>query len=234
MGKGWKNPAKVAQAQKKGQIFTKVAREIAVAARLGGPDPESNSRLKLAISLAKEVSCPKDTIERAIKKGSGQSDDGAVIEEVTYEGLGPGGVGFMIECQTDNRNRTVSDLRSIFKRHDGSLGESGSVAWNFDRVSFVVASHPEKPDSEEAAIEVGANEVVPSDDGEQLFYGDPTDLDAIRTGLLSRGWRIKAAELSYKAKNTVEVAPDQRSDVESLMAALDECDDSSRVHSNLA
>src|SRR5580700_5324025 len=113
MGKGWKKAGKLEAAQKKGAIFTKVAREVAVAARLGGPDPEGNSRLKIAIAAAKEVSCPKDTIERAIKKGAGL-DNEAQIEEITYEGKGPFGVGILIECQTDNKNRTVGELRNMF------------------------------------------------------------------------------------------------------------------------
>src|SRR5690606_35694779 len=117
MGKSWKNPFKEAKAQQKGQIFTKLAREISVAAKMGGPDPEGNSRLKLAIAAAKAQSCPKDTIERAIKKGAGLLDDGSQIEELTYEGLGPFGVGIIVECQTDNKNRTVGDLRTIFRKH---------------------------------------------------------------------------------------------------------------------
>src|SRR6185437_10787229 len=129
MGKGWKKAGKLESAQKKGAVFTKLAREIAVAAKLGGGDPNANSRLKLAIEAAREVSCPKDTIERAIKKGTGQLDDGAQIEEVVYEGYGPHGVGIMVECQTDNRNRTVSVLRSLFKSNGGNLGESGAVGW---------------------------------------------------------------------------------------------------------
>lgn len=233
MGKGWKNPAKVERAQKKGQLFTKAAREIAVAAKLGGPDPDANARLKLAISMAKEVSCPKDTIERAIKKGSGQLDDGSIIEEVTYEGLGPGGVGFIVECQTDNRNRTVSDLRNIFKRHEGNLGETGSVTWMFDRLALVVGAKSDINDPEEEAIEVGANEVEPGDDGVFLFYGNLADLESIRSTLLSRGWEVKAAEPTYKAKNNVALEGDQKKLLEDLYQALDDCDDSSRVYSNL-
>lgn len=233
MGKGWKMAGKMEQAQKKGQMFTKVAREVAVAAKLGGPDPETNSRLKLAIQVAKEISCPKDTIERAIKKGSGQLTDGNDIEEVTYEGLGPGGVGFIIECQTDNRNRTVSDLRTIFKKHDGTLGESGSVAWNFDRVALVVAIKVSVGDPEEEAIEVGASDVEKGDDGHYLFYGSLSDLDQMRKGLVSRGWTVKAAEASYKAKNQISLEGETRQQVEKLYEALDDCDDSSQVHSNL-
>src|SRR3954469_20074530 len=139
MGKGWKKAGKLEAAQKKGLVFTKLAREIAVAAKMGGGDPNANSRLKLAIEVAKEASCPKDTIERAIKKGTGQLDDGAQIEEITYEGYGPHGVGILVECQTDNRNRTVSEIRNVFKTNGGNLGETGAVAWMFERVAMIEA-----------------------------------------------------------------------------------------------
>src|SRR5262249_17904298 len=137
MGKGWKKAGKLESAQKKGAIFTKLAREIAVAAKLGGGDPEGNSRLKIAITDARAASCPKDTIERPIKKGTGQLDDGAQIEEIQYEGYGPHGVGIIVECQTDNRTRTVSEIRNTFKSNGGNMGESGAVSWMFERVALV-------------------------------------------------------------------------------------------------
>lgn len=234
MGKSWKNPFKEAKAQKKGQLYTKVAREIAVAAKLGGPDPEANSRLKMAIDAAKEVSCPKDTIERAIKRGSGQGDGGAEIEELTYEGLGPSGVGFIVECQTDNRNRTVSELRNAFRKHGGSLGETGSVAWMFDRVSLVVGTKQNVGDPEEDAIECGANEVEKTDSEEYLFWAGPTDLDNLRTQLQERGWGISMAELSYKMKNPTAVEdPETLASVKDLEQALNDLDDSHRVYSTL-
>lgn len=235
MGKGWKNPFKEAQAQKKGKLYTKVAREISVAAKMGGPDPDSNARLKMAIDAAKQVSCPKDTIERSIKRGSGQLEGGAEIEELTYEGLGPSGVGFIIECQTDNRNRTVSELRMAFRKNDGNLGESGSVMWMFDRVCLVVCNKDVVGDAEEDAIESGANEVEKTDDGDYLFWGAPTELDSIRTQLQERGWTVSMAELSYKAKNTTEVLDEEiRAGILSLTEALDDLDDSHRVYSSLA
>src|SRR5665213_4055828 len=139
MFKVWKSAGKLEAAQKKGAVFTKLAREISVAAKLGGGDPAANSRLDLAITKAKEASCPKDTIERAIKKGTGQLDDAAIIEEIIYEGYGPHGVGIIVEVQSDNRNRTVSELRNVFKQHGGNLGENGAVAWMFERVSLIEA-----------------------------------------------------------------------------------------------
>ena len=233
MGAGWKNSIKEATAQKKGQMFTKLAREISVAAKIGGPDPEGNSRLKLAITAAREVSCPKDTIERAIKKGAGLLDDGTQIEELTYEGLGPYGVGVIVECQTDNKNRTVGELRNIFKRHNGSLGETGSSAWMFERVSAVIARKDQVNDPEEEAIEVNANSVEKNADGNFSFYGSPTDLDAIRTALTARGWVIQAAERSYLPKNVNDLNEAQLKEVHELLQEIEEFDDSHRTHATV-
>lgn len=233
MGKGWKKAGKLEAAQKKGAVFTKLAREIAVAAKLGGGDPDANSRLKLAISEAREASCPKDTIERAIKKGTGQLDDGSVIEEITYEGYGPHGVGIIVECQSDNRNRTVSEIRNVFKTNGGNLGESGAVAWMFDRVALIQGKKANVVDPEEEAIEAGANEVATEEDGVYSFYANPADLDAVRTALQGRGWEIKTAELSYKAKDTAQISEEQKKEVYELLEALDDNDDSHRVHANV-
>ena len=233
MGKSWKKAGKLEAAQKKGAVFTKLAREIAVAAKLGGGDPAANSRLKLAIAEAREASCPKDTIERAIKKGTGQLDDGSVIEEIVYEGYGPHGVGIIVECQTDNRNRTVSELRNVFKTHGGNLGGDGAVAWMFEKVALVQGKKANVGDPEEEAIEVGANEVFKEDDGTFSFYASLTDLDAVRTGLQSRGWEVSVAELSYKAKETSKVSEEQKNEIHELLEALEDNDDSHRVHASI-
>ncbi|MCB0351106.1 MAG: YebC/PmpR family DNA-binding transcriptional regulator [Bdellovibrionales bacterium] len=233
MGKGWKNVHKAANAAAKGKIFTKLAREISVASKLGGPDPEGNSRLKIAIEAARKESCPKDTIERAIKKGAGLLDDGSIIEELMYEGQGPFGVGVIVECQTDNKNRTVSELRNIFKRHGGSLGETNSAAWMFDRVSLVSGVNANVKDAEEEAIEAGANEVEKNDDGSYSFYGAPSDLDTIRTTLSSRGWTVEEAQLSFLPKNKADINAEQMTQVQELLQELDEFDDSHRVHATL-
>lgn len=233
MGKGWKKAGKLEAAQKKGAIFTKLAREIAVAARLGGPDPDSNSRLKLAIAYAREESCPKDTIERAIKKGAGL-DDSAQIEEVTYEGYGPHGVGIIVETQTDNRNRTVSEIRNVFKTHGGNMGSDGAVAWMFERVSLVQGKKTGVGDPEEDAIEVGANEVRKEEDADTYsFYGAPGDLDSIRTGLVGRGFEVTVAELSYKAKEHTQISDSQKKEVFELLEALEDNEDSHRVHATV-
>lgn len=233
MGKGWKAAGKLEVAQKKGAVFTKAAREIAVAAKLGGGDPEGNSRLKLAIEAARELSVPKDTIERAIKKGTGQLDDGKQIEEITYEGYGPHGVGIIVECQTDNRTRTVSELRNLFKSHNGALGESGAVAWMFNRVSLIKGKKAGSFDPDEEAIEAGANEVHKEEGDEYSFYGAPEDLNAIRTALQGRGWEITAAELSYDRKETTQITEEQKKEVLELLSEIDDNDDSHRIHATI-
>ncbi|USN48131.1 MAG: YebC/PmpR family DNA-binding transcriptional regulator [Pseudobdellovibrionaceae bacterium] len=234
MGKSWKNPMKAAQAAKKGQLFTKFAKEIAVAAKLGGPDPDSNARLKLAVNVARAASCPKDTIERAIKKGSGQLDDGTIIEELTYEGHAPHNVGVIIECQTDNKNRTISDLRTIFNKKGGRMGESGSVQWMFDRVSIIEGSHDNISDPEEEAIEAGANDVEDNGDSTFAFYGEVSDLDTIRTALTERGWDITKAELGYRPKNFSEINEEQKQEVIDFLEALEDNDDTHRVYATIS
>ena len=233
MGKSWKKAGKLEASQKKGALFTKFAREISVAAKLGGGDPEANSRLKLAVTVAREASVPKDTIERAIKKGTGQLDDGAQIEEMVYEGYGPHGVGIMVECQTDNRNRTVSEIRNVFKANGGNMGESGAVAWMFARVALIQGTKAGVGDPEEEAIEVGANEVEREEGDAYTFYAAPEDLDAVRTTLTSRGWNIRVAELGYKAKDLATITDEQRAEVVELLEALDDNDDSHRVYANI-
>jgi len=234
MGKSWKNAGKVEKALQKGQIFTKLAREISVAAKAGGPDPAANSRLRLAIDAAKKQSCPTDTIERAIKKGAGLLDDGKIIEEVVYEGYGPHGVGVIVECQTDNKNRTASEVRLAFKSHEGNMGESGSVAWMFDYVGYIVATKTGSFDPDEEAIEAGANEVYKEEDGSYEFYTGHSELAAVTETLTQRGWKITTSELAYKAKTPTELSDGQRKEVEEFLNALEDLDDSHRVHATLS
>lgn len=233
MGKSWKKAGKLEASQKKGALFTKLAREVSVAAKMGGGDPEANSRLKLAIIAAREASVPKDTIERAIKKGTGQLDDGNQIEEVVYEGYGPHGVGIMVECQTDNRNRTVSEIRNVFKANGGNMGESGAVAWMFARVAMIQGKKAGIGDPEEEAIEVGANEVEHESDTLYTFFANPEDLDAVRSALSARGWEISVAELSFKAKDHAQIDEAQKAEVVELLEALDDNDDSHRVYATI-
>jgi YebC/PmpR family DNA-binding regulatory protein len=230
MGKSWKNAAMTANAQKKGALFTKLAREITVAARLGGPDPDANSRLRLAVNAARAESCPKDTIERAIKKGAGLLE-GSEIEECLYEGFGPHNVGIMVECQTDNRHRTAPDIRNLFKKHGGQMGEPGSVAWMFDRLSLVEGKPGQEiRDAEEEAIEAGANEVSRLENGHYRFWGAIEDLDSIRGALTDRGWDITTAEISYKPQNFTDLNEEQLQETLKLLEALDDNEDSHRIH----
>lgn len=232
MGKQWKKAGKMEASAKKGAVTTKIAREIQVAAKMGGADPNFNPRLRLAIDLAKKNSVTNDTIERSIKKGCGLLDDGKTIEELTYEGYGPHGVGVLIECQTDNKHRTAPEIRNIFKSHGGGMGETNSVSWMFDRVCLIEASKDGKFDPEEEAIEAGANEVFPSDDGFS-FYGSIDQMESIRTQLQSRGWKISAAELSYKAKNITELTEEQLKEVQECLQEFEDNDDSHRVYATI-
>lgn len=232
MGKGWKNPLKVANANKKGAIFTKLAREIQVAAKMGGADPVMNARLRLAIDNAKKNQCPNDTIDRAIKKGAGLLDDGAQIDEIMFEGYGPHGIGVLVECQSDNRNRTVPEIRTIFKTNDGNMGESGSVAWMFERVGLIEALKDGSFDPEEEAIEVGANEVEKADEG-YSFYTAYEQLSEVQKSLQARGWKVTTAEPSFKAKNKTDLTEEQLKDVHTFLNELDEHDDTHRVHATI-
>jgi len=232
MGKSWKNPIKAENAAKKGAIFTKLAREIQVAAKMGGPDPEYNARLRMALENARKHSVPADTVERAIKKGACLLE-GYQIEEITYEGYGPHGVGIIVQCQTDNRTRTVAEIRSLFKKYEGNLGESGSVAWMFEPVGIIEAKKSGSFDPEEEAIEAGAEEVFVHAPGECEFFTKTDQLDQVRSALTQRGWHITKAELGYKAKNETPLSPEQKQEVEKLLAALDDHDDTHRVYATL-
>lgn len=231
MGKSWKNAGKTANAAKKGLIFTKLAREIQVAARVGGPDPEMNSRLRLAIDAARKQSCPNDTIERAIKKGAGLVE-GSMIEEVVYEGYGPHGVGVIVQCQTDNRTRTVSEVRNCFKSNGGNMGETGSVAWMFKNVGLVEANRDGNFDPEEEAIEAGANEVEKGEEG-YSFLCDLENLNQVKIALEGRGWKVTTSEPSFKATNPTELSADQLKEVEEFLNELDDLDDTHKVHATL-
>lgn len=233
MGKSWKNAGKTENAQKKGQLFTKLAREISVASKSGGPDPEMNPRLRLAIDAAKKVSCPNDTIERAIKKGAGLLDDGKIIEELTYEGYGPHGVGVIVECQTDNKHRTAPEMRSVFKKNGGNMGETGSVAWMFARVGEIEASKTGQFDLDEEAIEAGADDVQKNEDGTYQFFCSLESLDAVTKTLAKRGWNINQSSPSYKATNITDINDSQRKEVEEFLNALDDMDDTHRVFATI-
>ena len=231
MGRSWVNPIKSENASKKGALFTKYAKAIQVAAKLGGPDPEYNARLRMVLEEAKKHSVPNDTIERAIKKGAGLID-GDEIEEITYEGFGPHGVAVIVETHTDNRTRTVAEIRNLFKKHGGNLGESGSVAWIFERVGLIEAAKNGSFDPEEEAIEANANGVNVIENGYE-FITAPTELDAVRSALLHRAWDITKAELGYKPKNFIELTTDSTNDVINFLNQLNDHDDTHRIYANL-
>jgi YebC/PmpR family DNA-binding regulatory protein len=233
MGRSWIQGYKNIQAAKKGNIFTKLSKEITVAARLGGGDPDGNARLRAAIVEARANSMPRDNIERAIKKGTGTLE-GANYEDVMYEGYGPHGVAILIEALTDNRNRTVSEIKTLFRDYSGNLGEMGSVAWMFNRVGIVEGTKTPKPsDIEGEAIEVGAQSVEEYDDGVVSFSTDPGDLAPVTTALTERGWTITKSEFAYEAKTPVELAEEEKKQVVELLGELSGHDDVRRVHAAL-
>ena len=233
MGKSWKNAGKVENAMKKGKIFTKLAKEVSVAAKLGGGDPNMNARLRMAIDAAKAESCPNDTIERAIKKGTGQLDDGKIIEELTYEGYGPHGVGVIVDCQSDNKHRTAPEMRSVFKKYGGNLGETNSVAWMFDRVSFIEATKPGTFDPDEEAIEAGADNVDKMDD-EYEFTAAVESTDTVQKALIARGWKVGTVYIGYKPKNIADISDPQKKEVQEFLQAVDDLDDTHRVFATIS
>lgn len=224
MGAQWKTAGKVATSAAKGKIFSKLAKEIIIAARAGA-DPAANARLRAAVEAAKKVSMPRDTIDRSIKRGAGLLDDGAALETVTYEGFAPHRVPVIVECLTDNRNRTTTSVRVLFRK--GQLGTTGSVSWDFAHVGIVEASPPEgTAAAEDAAIEAGAQDVEADAEVGFRFYTEPTDLDAVSKALSALGWSVATMRLGWRAKNPTRVEdPAARAEVEEFLANLDEDDD---------
>jgi len=233
MGAQWKQKGREQSADAKGKLFTKLAKELMVSARSGGPDPVSNSRLRMAIEQAKKASMPRDTLERAIKKGAGLLDDQSQFETVVYEGFAPHQVPVIVECLTDNKNRTAPNMRQLFKK--GQLGSSGSVSWDFNRRGAIEASPPSAAvDAEEAAINAGAQEVESGEDGQTRFITEPTDVDSVAKALGAAGWNVTSASLVWIAKNPVSLEGAARSEVEAFLAALDDDDDVQKLYAGLA
>ena len=236
MGAQWKAKGKELAANARGRVFGKLAKEIMVAAR-SGADPASNARLRLVVEQARKVSMPKDTLERAIKKGAGLTGEAVHFEHVIYEGFAPHQVPVMVECLTDNLNRTASEIRVIFRK--GHLGTSGSVAWDFDHVGMIEAeSAATGADPELAAIEAGAQDFEPGDEeGCTLFLTDHVDLDLVSRALPAQGFTVLSAKLGYKAKNPIDPATLSAADldeVEAFLAAIDANDDVQNVFVGLA
>lgn len=232
MGAQWKTAIKLATAAAKGKIFSKLAKEIMIAAR-SGPDPGMNARLRAAVEAAKKQSMPRDNIERAIKKGAGLLDDTVNFETVTYEGFAPHRVPVIVECLTDNKNRTATNVRILFRK--GQLGTSGSVSWDFAHVGLVDATPPEGgADPEEAAIEAGAQDFEPDGEGGHRFYTEPTDLDTVSKALSGRGWTVAAIRLGWKPKNPVKLEDAAaRTEVEAFLAEIDDDDDVQHIYVGL-
>lgn len=232
MGAQWKAKGREAAANAKGRIFTKLSKEIIVAARAGA-DPDMNPRLRLAVEQAKKASMPRETIERTIKKGAGLLDTGAAYEKLIYEGFAPHRVPVIVECLTDNANRTASNIRVLFRK--GQLGALGSVSWDFDHLGMIEAS-PESPeaDAELAAIEAGASDLEPADDGATLFLTEPTDMDAVCRSLPAYGFVVRSAQLGYRPKNPVTLGDAERAEVEAFLEAVDADDDVQNVFAGLA
>ena len=217
---------------RRASAWTKIIREITVAAKAGGGDPNGNPRLRLAIDSARAVNMPKENIERAIKKGTGELD-GASFEELTYEGYGPGGAAIFIEVTTDNANRTVAEIRHAFSRNGGNLGASNSVAWMFDRKGQVYLDAARQDDDAtlEAALDAGAQDF--SKDGDQFLVSTlPGDFHAVQDALKAKRYRIESAELAMVPKNTVKVEGGEAARLLRLMEVLEELDDVSKVFSN--
>jgi YebC/PmpR family DNA-binding regulatory protein len=220
---------------KRGAIFTRLAREIVIAAREGGGDPGTNFRLALAVEKARAGNMPKDGIERAIRRGTGEDKEGAAFDEITYEGYGPHGVAMMIACVTDNRNRTVSEVRHILSKHGGSMGEVGSVGWQFDRVAYF--SFPTRAlgydKAFELAIEAGANDVN-EDDGYIEITGPVESFKDIADRLHQAKVSPEDAELRLVAKQEMELGVDETLQVMKVIEALEDFDDVQNVYHNLS
>lgn len=238
MGAQWKQAGREANAQKRGQMVVKLVREIMVAAKFGG-DPDLNARLAAAVEKARKNSVTRDTIERAIKKGAGLTDEKIVFELITYEGFAPHKVPVIVECLTDNRNRTAPEIRNVFK--GGSLGNPGSVAFFFNHLGVVEATHTDpNRDAESDAIEAGAQELEPLEDDEVAagqkgvrFFTEIKDLDTVAKALKKASWTVIASEIRYIAKSFPELDAPARKQVADFLNALDDHEDVHRVYAAL-
>jgi len=235
MGAQWKAKHKDLAANAKGRLFGKLSKDLMIAARHGA-DPAANSRLRLVVEQARKVSMPKETLERAIKKGAGLTGEAVHFEHPVYEGYAPHRVPVIVECLTDNVNRAASEMRVLFRK--GQLGTSGSVSWDFDHLGMIEAE-PSTPgaDPEVAAIEAGAQDVEPAgEDGVTLFLTDPADLDLVSRGLQAHGFSVLSAKLGYKPKNPIDpssLSAEQLEEVEAFLAALDANEDVQNVYAGL-
>ena len=223
---------KGAQDAKRGKLFTKLLREVTVATKAGGSDPAGNARLRAAIEKAYSGNVPKDTVQRAIKRASGELQ-GQSIEELRYEGYGPGGVAVMVDCMTDNRNRTVSEIRHAFSKCGGNLGTDGSVAYLFSKVGQL--SYPDSIDEDslmEAAIEAGADDIVTNEDGSLDVLTSPAVFGEVKDHLSGAGLNPEQAEVTMRAMNNVAIGFDEAKQMLRLLDMLDDADDVQEIYSN--
>jgi YebC/PmpR family DNA-binding regulatory protein len=228
MGAQWKHAGRLAGATAKGKVFSKLAKEIIVAAKAGA-DPATNARLRALCETARKHSMPRETLDRAIKKGAGLLEDAAQYETVAYEGFGPHRVPVIIECLTDNKNRTGPNIRHHFRN-----GQMSAVAWDFTHVGLVDATPPASADPEEAAIEAGAQDFEPDGDGGFRFYTEPADLDAVSKALSALHWTVAGMRLGWRAKNPVKIEDAAaRAEVEAFLSEVDEDDDVQHIYVGL-
>jgi YebC/PmpR family DNA-binding regulatory protein len=220
------------QDEKRGKVWTRVIREIMVAARQGGGDPKDNPRLRLAIDKARAANMPSDTVKKNIDKATG-NQEGVQYEEIRYEGYGIGGAAVIVDCMTDNRVRTVAEVRHAFSKHGGNLGTEGSVAFQFRHVGqFVFAPGTSEDQVMEAALEAGADDVVTGDDGAIEVLAPPHDFEAVKLALEAAGLKPDLAEVTMRAENTVEIAGDDAARMQKLLDAIEDLDDVQDVFHN--
>ncbi|HNP66208.1 MAG TPA: YebC/PmpR family DNA-binding transcriptional regulator [Woeseiaceae bacterium] len=223
---------KGAQDKKRGKLFTKLIREITVAAKMGGSDIDANPRLRLAVDKAKAQSMPKDNIERAIKRGAGETD-GADYQEIRYEGYGPGGTAVMVDCLTDNRNRTVAEVRHAFAKYGGNLGADGSVNYLFDHVGQIwVPAGIGEEKVMEAAIEAGAEDVVADADGSVEVITAPGDFEQVRDEMRKAGIEPEEAQVTMRASTSAALGVQEASSMIKMLEVLEDLDDVQQVYSN--
>jgi YebC/PmpR family DNA-binding regulatory protein len=223
---------KGAQDKKRGKLFTKLIREITVAARMGGSDMDANPRLRLAVDKAKAQSMPKDNIERAVKRGAGELD-GADYFEIRYEGYGPGGTAVMVDCLTDNKNRTVAEVRHAFSKFGGNLGADGSVNYLFNNVGQLMYPAGSNEDAVmEAAIDSGAEDVIVDDDKSIEVLTEPADFEAVRDAMMAAGHEPETAQLTMRASTSAELGVKEATSMIKLLEVLEDIDDVQEVFSN--
>ncbi len=217
---------------KRGKVFSKLIKELTIAARMGGGDPDGNPRLRTALNTARNANMPKENIERAIKRGTGEIE-GVNYEEIIYEGYGPGGVAVMVEALTDNKNRTVAEIRHIFDKYNGNLGETGCVNWMFQKKGMVAISAEGLTEDEvmELALENGAQDVAVEEDTFEIAV-DPSDFEPVRKAVEDKGWKIELAEITMVPQNTLKLDGKKAEQMLKMMDALDDHDDLERVYAN--